>query len=370
MHCSIRFSCLLWLVFLLASCSSEAPPADEPQPSPPREATALVVNIDGLRLRDAPGEDGRVIRELSRGDVLYDLGEVSSFTTPIRLRGIQFDEPWLKVAAADRAEGWVYGGALHFTMRQPTELAQLLMRKRLQTFFGPDKAGSIEHYRQAFYAIEHTEDFVRLFRRGQSLRDTLVAMLESRIEVGPVEQLPDLFWLEEALPGFVPQLVAEGTAYYLFTDFRDFGKVAAATPGREDDAFVSFCLQVFPEDSIEYFFPAWTIQTWDYGGHSLLGRGVHHRLLREMDHLLAASDHFAAELHSIKMDLLNDITRPDVTYWEPQEKVMAEMDSILAADYGFLTPSDRIALRTRREQFAEPEKHGIEFSHQSGIYDR
>ncbi|MBK6950278.1 MAG: SH3 domain-containing protein [Haliscomenobacter sp.] len=89
----LLLSFVFWAGF---SCRKQAP-----APESPAELETVVdvftVNVDGLQLRAAPGPEGKVIRGLQLGERLTDLGEVSDFTTAVQLRGIAFNEPWLKV---------------------------------------------------------------------------------------------------------------------------------------------------------------------------------------------------------------------------------------------------------------------------------
>lgn len=349
-----------WLI--ATSCGSEQ------KQRPTESVTRLTTNVEGTRLRETPGENGKVIRDLPEGTVLQDIGEVSDFTTRINLRGIWFEEPWLKVRTEDGTEGWVYGGALSFNLNDDSKISKLLMDKRLQTSFGKELSDSIRMYRAQYQNIGSAEDFAATFRKGSSLREVMTRLMQDRILIQNPDELPDLFWLRESMPGMVPQLVAEGTAYYLFWDFADLNQQAQATPEQADDDFVALNLMLFPEDSIEYFFPAWFMQTWDYGGSSLLGRGIHYQTLEKIDKLLKKSDLFTPELTRLKTSLLNDMTQPDVTYWEKKENIISELDSIIQADFTILTDADKIALQTRKQQFEAPQEFGIQLNMQSGSY--
>lgn len=358
-----------FIILSFFACQNDAPGTEKGRQAKPDNETQLIVNIENLRLRDQAGEKGSVLERLAKGAVLSYLNELSNFTTEIKLGGIQFNEPWLKVETAGGRRGWVYGGGLHFEMEDSSQLAQLLMGIRLQTLFGQFIAGRIETYRRGFHNIQTQDDFAATYKAGLSLRDTLVQLLQFRIETGAPSEQPELFWLQQAIPAFIPQLVAEGTAYYLFIDYRSFLEKAILTAANDDDDFMQLCLSSFPEDSIEYFFPAWTIQTWDYGGHSLLGRGIHKNILDQIDKIGKNSDLFVKEINSIKSDLLNDISLPDVTYWETKDKIKEELDAIIAENYSALTALEKIEIQTRRQHFNDPEAYGIQVNHRSGIYD-
>ncbi|MFT5766000.1 MAG: hypothetical protein ACI8X3_003438, partial [Saprospiraceae bacterium] len=283
----------LFLVFL--SCSNEsttdteatalATDIDINASGLSTKPTRLLVGIDHLRLRTTPGEKGEEIAYLDKDAVLYEAGEVSDFTTRVKLRGIWFDEPWIKVKTDKGVEGWVYGGAVTFDMKNPTALSNRLLDLRLNSFFGKGLSSELLSYRKAYHSASNSQDFSIVFSQGEQLRDTMVSILEQKINVLDMDydQQPDLFWVEEALPGYETALVAEGTIYYLFQNFKDFQKLANKTKGKEDDDFVNLNLKVHAADSIEYFYPAWFLQTWDYGGHSLLGQGIHLDILRSAD---------------------------------------------------------------------------------------
>ncbi len=334
-----------------------------------KKPTKMTVGLESLRLRASPGEDGKQVAYLDKGAILYETGEVSDFTTRIKLRGIWFDEPWIKVKTEDGTEGWVYGGAVVFDMENPTMLANKLLDLRLRSFFGNELSEQMHSYRKLYNSATTSKDFSKVFAMGQQLRDTLVTILEKKINVLELdyEQLPDLFWVEEGLPGYETALVAEGTIYYLLQNFKKFKKLAHNTSGKEDDEFVEINLKVHASDSVEYFFPSWFLQTWDYGGHSLLGQGTHLDILETCDQALKKSDLFLKDIVIIKDQIISDIVGKHITYWENQEKISSELDSILKADLDILTNDDLIAIKTRRNMFDNPKANKIEVDHKSGM---
>jgi hypothetical protein len=362
--------CCFFLFFII-SCNNDPAPIVETEIENLEEVSAkpakMVVNIDHLRLRDAPGEKGQEIGRLKKGTILYDLGEVSDFTTRVQLRGIWFDEPWLKVKTEQNLEGWVYGGAVNFDIDNPTALSKMILEKRLQTFFGKGLTLRLNRYKSDFDSLKTSNDFVGNLREGLKLRDTLTTILENRITITDnYNQIPDLFWIENAIPGYVTQLVAEGTIYYIFQDFRQLQRKALVTKGEEDDDFVALNLMVYAADSVEYFFPSWFIQTWDYGGCSLLGKDIHLKILKNIDQILNKSDLFAPEIKRIKDQLIDDITNKNVEYWENVDEIRSELDAIIAANFKVLTNEDMIALKVRRQQFEYPTENGIKLNFRSG----
>lgn len=333
-----------------------------------KQPVALISNIDYLRLRDKPGPDGQVIANFMEGDTLYDLGEVSAFTTEVTLRGIRFNEPWLKVRARDSLVGWIYAGGVHFRLDDLTELTNRLMKMRLQTFFGEALAQRVLDYRQAYLKARTSEEFAEVYRSAKLLRDTLVQVFDKRITIiqGP-GQTPNLSWMEEALPGLVVQRVAEGTAFYLFLDYRQWLAKARQTKGPEDNQFVDACLAAYGLDSVEYTLPDWTIAVSDEHVFSELGKGVHRALFSKMTQAMAASRLFEPEYMDFKKLLMDDIMGLQLSYWNNQETILRELDGILADNPGILTSVDKENIAKRREQFTQPEKNNIRLNHRSGL---
>ena len=367
---------LLLFPILLFACQSESPKESQTEASTenaPEEQSAtpstFIVNIDNFRLRDQPGLEGKEIAKLRKGTALTDLGQVSDFTTRIKLRGIQFNEPWLKVQTVEGLEGWVYGGGLNFSLNKNGGTSKLLLDKRLQTLFGKGVADGINNYRANFEKADSDEAILSVYREGIRLRDTLGILLETSIPVENYEALPDLFWLDEALPAYVPQLVAEGTLYYLFNDYKEWQKKVQTTEGSADDAFIELCLHIHSMDSVEHFFPGWMIQTWDYGGHSLLGQGIHHQLMTEMDQLYQQQSPFTKEVMDFKHQLLMDIYGEGTSYWETRPKIVAELQAIIDGGYSILKKEDIIALKMRLKLLEDPKANDLEVNHRSGMVE-
>ncbi|MCB0705738.1 MAG: SH3 domain-containing protein [Saprospiraceae bacterium] len=361
---------LFALLLLLSSCGSKneenqaenTPAVQIPRSDPPPSKTILISNIEYLRLRSVPGPQGEILENLPNGSSMEYLGEMSSFRTEVNLRGITFDEPWIKVRTDAGIEGWVFAGALNFKLDDSSSLPEQLMEIRLTSLFGEPLAAEIKAYRNAYRKAQTDLDLNDQYHVGTALREKMVAKMDQFIVVDDYEHLPDLFWLQQALPALQPQLVAEGTAYYLFHNYATWEERAQKTSGVEDDAFFNLCLDLFKMDSIEYFWPDYFLQTWDYGGHSELGSGKHLDLIRKMDKTIRQSPSFADLIQEMKADLLNDILGPEVTYWNNQESILQELGQILKEPVTILSQEDIIALKQREKQFNAPEANKIELN--------
>ena len=364
----MRTLLILLLAALICSCRPQAPVESDDSATGQRTAAPVQFQtaVADLRLRETPGEKGEIVATLLKGAVLDDLGEVSDFTTRVTLRGITYDEPWIKVKTSTGQEGWVYGGGLNFDAGRSSKTADALLQKRALSILGEDMVKRLRLHQRDFASIRTEQDFSRVLQESMGLRDTLVKVLEKRIRPGSAEQLPDLFWVGAFFTGYQPQVVAEGTAYYLFCDYRQWAAPAKRTGGPQDDLFLDLQFTAFPEDSIEYFFPAWQIQTWDYGGSSMLGKGVHKSVLDKINAQSAAGGLFEPLLMQMKTQVIDDITGAETSFWYTQEEALRELGAIIAANFKVITPQDMVALATRRKQLEEPAKHNIEVNMRKG----
>lgn len=326
------------------------------------EEGVLIVQRPNFYLREEPGEEGKAIRRLEPGEKAYSLGEQSTFSTWLELGGAVYNEPWLLVQLEEGIQGWAYQAAF---LGQDAGKG-LSPSVRLRALFGPALAEMAVQYRQSIEQAHSPAALAQAMEMALHLRDTLVRELAVRAREN--EQAEDLFWLKDALPGLAPHRREDGRTYYLFMDYRSFLPLARASEGPADDAWLELCLMAYPEDSIEYFYPAWQFQAGEDRVHSLLGRGLHFAFLEKLDKLLAYEDLFGAGIGRFRQLLVNDITGAGVTYWESGEKAAAELSRILERGFHGLGPPEVKALENRLRQFAEPEKYGIKFNYQSGIY--
>lgn len=349
----VCFSCAL---SLLLSCNA-------PSSSDSTDPNQIKVSIAGLRLFSSPGVEGRALRKLKRGERLKDLGEVSSFLTPLNLNGRSYIEPWLKVQSAKGEQGWVYGAVLY----QPNgAVAPQLWSKRAAALFGPSLAHKMGRYQQTLEAAQTEQALAEAYHQFCEILDSLTLHTSFALAVDPTFRLPDLAWLPQVLPNVVPQMSPRGDNYYFFTHFGQYHERALVTQGESDDAFFAWCIQQYPADSIEYLFPRYIIETEREQGHSLLGRGLHLQALQQLDSLYGRKTPFERDLIALKNRCIDDITASRAAFWETREKIIAELTEICQSDLAILTKADKIALKTRLQQMQEPKKYGLETDVQAG----
>ena len=68
--------------------------------------------VDKLNIRDAASTKGKAITAVQSNDALELTGERSSKSEEIVLRGVVYNDTWIKVITPDKKEGWVFGGAV------------------------------------------------------------------------------------------------------------------------------------------------------------------------------------------------------------------------------------------------------------------
>jgi hypothetical protein len=320
----------------------------------------LEVVLDNVRLRDAAGLKGKEIARLAKKSKVIFNGVFSDFTDKIKLRGIQYDDPWLKVRTDKGVEGWIYGGSLKFDANDVgLDLYNQLITKRMVKFFGKKTVFEIEQYQKSYREAKTDKDFALVYRNGKNLLKQLNNNCNSAefFEEDGFEY-PDLFWIDDPIPAMTLGLVAEGTVYQMFTDIDDLIKKAATTEGRIDDDFATL-LKDYYDDGIEYDFASYYLQTWDYGGYSLLGQGKHKALLNSLEKLAASGDLFTPEIKRLKMDLLEDITGGR-EYGENSEIILKELDDIIKTKYKIITDMELITLKNRRPMFEKPDDYEIQ----------
>ncbi len=354
-------------IFLIFISACDTPSnTDTPPPSSNKDEVKVLVNLDQLRIRKAPGLESDLLGVAPLGTTFPYAGEMTDFSTQIKLGGVWYDEPWVSIYTSAGDTAWVYGGGVMFEGAASEELAEILLEKRMRAFFG-SMTDDLLTYRDQYAQASTSEEFAEVFHEGEEIRDRLVDLLEQKIPTAEAEGMPDIFWIERVFPGYVVELVAEGTRYFLFKDFKQLYTKARQTQGEEDDIFTDLGLEVYASDSIEYFFPSWFIQTWDYGGHSLLGSGQHNDVLALADEVTQMTDLFKNDIGIFKRELLRDITHPEITYWNAQDKIVSELDTILKIKYDILSQEDLAVLEARLSQFKEAEKNGIELNIRTGL---
>lgn len=114
-------------LLLLTACGETSPAEDAStkvaiEPEPRIEITPLAAGrqagetvqawVDQLNIRESPDTKAKKVASARKGEALTFTGEQTDKTETIVLRGVAYDEHWLKVMTKDKVEGWVFGGAV------------------------------------------------------------------------------------------------------------------------------------------------------------------------------------------------------------------------------------------------------------------
>ncbi len=357
MNYAIRFFLLL---LLLGSCQQEKQveeTSNAPTASEVVTGQALKIRTSGVFLRKSPGIEGAVLAELPPESIVYDLGGVSPFLTTIRFKGQEYSAPWIQVQTPEKQSGWIFAASAMITTANESAF---FLEKRLQAAFDEPILQLFEEYQQQKDSIPNDTAFLKAYQQLKRLRFSL----QQAMKADPSQT--DYFWLGEVLPELVPQLDPADQSLDLYIDYRFWLDKAQKTKEPTDEQFVNICLTAFPEDSIDYRFPAWFFQTSLNNGHSLLGRGIHLEMFEQINNLYIISEVFRPELNLFKQALVEDMVLLNTTFWEPAELAIKELKSILNEDYAFLDESDRLALQKRLADFEQAEKNGLQFNLKAG----
>ncbi|MEM1320843.1 MAG: SH3 domain-containing protein [Bacteroidota bacterium] len=92
------------------SSSTTPPSASGQQPLARQELVFSWVN--NLNVRAAPKTSAEIVAQVKESEPLIYTGQQTDFKEEVTLRGITYNEPWIKVITADKQSGWVFRGAV------------------------------------------------------------------------------------------------------------------------------------------------------------------------------------------------------------------------------------------------------------------
>ena len=238
-------------------------------------------------------------------------------------------------------------------------------------FFSADWINMASGYERAFHGIQSEEGFRSAFRLAKQLTDK---------GSEEAEQITNKMWeeggdggefynpaatLEKQLAFLVPHLpaiefstAAEGTVLVMSMNYKEFKAKATTTPGSEDDALMELLIAGYGEIEWKHSnMGMWFEQTWDYGGSSGLGRGIHLKLLKMIDNMKGSAYEEYADV--VRTSLLADILSWN-SYWETQGDILKEMDAIL--ENISLSDDERKQMEQRKGQFQDPERFDLDLN--------
>lgn len=359
---STQYLFLILFIYNFIACKNEAPKPPSPglidstkqeQPQPQiipidGQPISLVVTTRQAIIRNAPSIEAAEIARRSKGDSLLFTNRVSQFNTAIKLEGVAYNEPWLRVILDDNTMGWVYGACINFDARQQVQLKEKVLDQRAVALFGASLAQQIAVYQKEVASVSTLPAFRTLYSRAQILKDSLE--LQMAIHLKTAQGLPDFFWLNELMDGLLVHYIEVENKYYLFKDLRVWQSISTQTSAQEDDNFVEVLLATYPSDSIAFYYYGWQLPVDSNTMCSLLGSNIHSDVLDKIKVALDSNNngYFNTEINDLKQALVDDIAVAE-QYWLPLEQIQAELEQIIKKQYPFLSSGNRIALKTRRQ---------------------
>lgn len=315
------------------------------------ENVYLYIKTQGLGLREAAGEKSKLIKRLTAGERVIDLGKVSDFTSKVKFDDKWLDEPWLYVQTSDNKKGWVYAGGVSLLNSDTNTAYHFWADKQLNALFGNLLFQKIINLRKAYFTIKTDKEFARFYGQSDSLRYELCSVLTDKVVMDENGVLPSYSYLEMAIPGYTVSYVAEGSLLFLFKDYKAWLALAQKTTGNFDDDFLKFELST-STDSIEFYIHNWDMMLSDVEAASLLGDGKHLGSLKSIEKQSVAQNPLLPFLQKYKEELVNDICGVSTAlYWNNYDKIISELISILNSNFKILTSNDIVALQTRLKTF-------------------
>ena len=307
-----------------------------------------LVTIDYLRVRERPDLKAPEIGHLRLGDTVPLTEEITQFTSPVRLRGLDYQDPWVRVLLPDGKRGWVYGGGLGFRNMEQSVLAETLIKKRLEHFLGNSLAEELHSYAQYFNDLLcDSTAFAERQKKALILQKQIEKALNRHFLAGTSTDLPDFYWLESNFPTFFVQYDRQGKRLRVFQDYKALAREAKRCPGTTDDALADWYFSLYPQDGLEADFPVYVLNDREQNKrYNTLGDGKTLSVFKRMHELYINSDLYDELLLQWKTRWLNDLKNPALPFWHAPEDVHSEINAILALHSPLFTEEEVDFLRS------------------------
>lgn len=142
------------------------------------------------------------------------------------------------------------------------------------------------------------------------------------------EMREQLSKLQNYFHGIKPSCVAECTEPYFDLVIKDLVPIAEKTEGDDDNKYFKLLSDFYAEEWEPTSMNAkWFEATWDYGGSSKLGDGIHLNFMLATDKLIAEKNIFEQWILGYREDCFSDMTRWK-SYQYGKEKILKEIDKV------------------------------------------
>ncbi len=130
--------------------------------------TLLYAWVDPLNIRDKPTSKGKLVKQVTSQDALVFTGEKSETKETIVLRGVAYEDVWLKVVSPDKKEGWVFGGTVK---RQGEKKGNTLISEQQFNFphFGEFDLSSWQKIKEEEGGGGDAETVAQIYKKGNQI---------------------------------------------------------------------------------------------------------------------------------------------------------------------------------------------------------
>ena len=196
----------------------------------------LTVSLNTVNMRTEPNMNSAVVSKLAQGSKLIWQHKVSKTTSPVRLRGVRYSDPWLYVKNGQEQDGWVYAATVDVqtTTKEGKNLSLRLMSGRINSFFDEASIQSLITYQNDYIKAQTSEQMIKNSVVGEDLKAKLNKILRKKIHVDPKSK-PDVGWLDRVMPGYDAVYDEKKKTYQLVADYAEMLIKAQQTKGDEDD---------------------------------------------------------------------------------------------------------------------------------------
>ena len=325
-------------------------------PSPDALLPTALVAVDYLRLREEPRLDAAEIASLRAGQQVRLSGEITGFQQPVSMRGLAYEDPWVRVQTADGRTGWVYGGGLSFRHQPRSAVSQSLIDGRLKHFLGGELAQKVGQYALDWKKPDCNElSFAERLKKSLELRPQIEEELNKHYRY--VGQLPDFNWLTATFPPFFVLYDQPSQRLRLYRDFQVLKRMASRCSGALDDELVQLYLALFP-DSLEHQNPSYLlVDTEKHQVWFSMEEGQASALLQRLSKLYQAGGVYRERALYWKDRWLRDLLNPDYPFWQDAESLHSEINAILEQNLPILSNEDREQLKQALQKTDEPLLH-------------
>ena len=218
-----------------------------------------------------------------------------------------------------------------------------LSKNILNKYLSKEQIDNIQDYKTTFLNIKSSKDLSNTYKMAEKLSEQLIENLNKSQEIeSQYIKLSNFKELSNLILGLRLNNGAEGMGLNVLIDYKSFLEKAKKTPENDDNAFLNLMIEVFDDSGNMH--PKWFIMTWDYGGYSLLGKGIHLKTLDKISNTLKISPNFNKELNDVKGRLINDILQT-TNFASTKKDVINEINKIISTNN--ITKTDRIELHKK-----------------------